>query len=43
MFTCVDVRKKTRNWKSAFKVELHLRAKKVKAQALNFWRLNFFK
>jgi hypothetical protein len=25
------------------KVELHLRAKKVKAQALNFWRLNFFK
>jgi hypothetical protein len=25
------------------KVELHLRAKKVKAQAFNFWRLNFFK
>jgi hypothetical protein len=25
------------------KVELHLPAKKVKVQALNFWRLNFFK
>jgi hypothetical protein len=25
------------------KVELHLRVKKVKAQALNFWRLNFLK
>jgi hypothetical protein len=25
------------------KVEIQLRAKKVKAQALNFWRLNFFK